>query len=148
MSEIKPCPELVEAKAEIVYQAKLLIKLRRKIAMFVHDIEDEGDRVYFGSTNDADDLRTLYAELDEFEWSRMEKNAKGRDLYAELRTARQKARDLAADRDRASDACASVQKERDALREALREQIGECFDDRCEMCMRHEAILARYEGGR
>lgn len=48
----------------------------------------------------------------------------------------------------ASDACASVQRERDELREALREQIGECFDDRCEMCMRHEAILARYEGGR
>lgn len=42
----------------------------------------------------------------------------------------------------------AMQRERDEAREALREQIGECFDDRCEMCMRHEAILARYEGGR
>lgn len=119
MSETKACPELAEAKAEIVYQAKLLIKLRRKIALFVHDMEDEGDRVYFGSTNDADDLRALYREFDEFEWSRMEKNRKGRDLFAELRSIRKKARELAEDRDRASDACATVQRERDALREAL-----------------------------
>ena len=33
------------------------------------------------------------------------------------------------------------------LIEALREQVAECFDDRCEMCARHEAIIARIEGG-
>lgn len=26
---------------------------------------------------------------------------------------------------------------------ALREQIAECFDTRCEMCARHEAIIAK-----
>ena len=33
------------------------------------------------------------------------------------------------------------------LIEALREQVAECFDDRCEMCARHEAIIARIESG-
>jgi hypothetical protein len=32
------------------------------------------------------------------------------------------------------------------LIEALREQVGECFDDRCEMCARHEAILRKCSG--
>lgn len=27
------------------------------------------------------------------------------------------------------------------LEAALREQVGECFADRCDMCARHEAIL-------
>ena len=170
MSEIKPCPELVEAKAEIVYQAKLLIKIRRKLALFVHDIEDEGDRVYFGSTNDADDLRTLYAEVDEFEWSRMEKNTKGRDLYQEMRNLNDTISKLgteigtiAADRDRASDACASVQKERDALIEVLAD-IAKVSEDRIQdgiemgasvwrialvdISTEIRAFLARYEGGR
>ena len=171
MSEIKPCPELVEAKAEIVYQAKLLIKIRRKLALFVHDIEDEGDRVYFGSTNDADDLRTLYAEVDEFEWSRMEKNTKGRDLYQEMRNLNDTISKLgteigtiAADRDRASDACASVQKERDDLREML-EKAKVALAAGAHLLHKHcpdhhwlpeheariaeiNAFLARYEGGR
>ena len=169
MSEIKPCPELVEAKAEIVYQAKLLIKIRRKLALFVHDIEDEGDRVYFGSTNDADDLRTLYAEVDEFEWSRMEKNTKGRDLYQEMRNLNDTISKLgteigtiAADRDRASDACASVQKERDELRATLEWYADQMCEgwcdgdgkaaegigaDNCAGCPAR-AALARYEGGR
>lgn len=29
------------------------------------------------------------------------------------------------------------------LVEALQEQVDECFGDRCEMCLRHEAIIAR-----
>ena len=37
--------------------------------------------------------------------------------------------------------------ERDALWEALAEQVGECFDERCEMCLRHEALLASTSNG-
>lgn len=29
---------------------------------------------------------------------------------------------------------------------ALQEQIGECFDDRCEMCLRHETVIAKALG--
>ena len=37
--------------------------------------------------------------------------------------------------------------ERDALRGALAEQVGECFDERCEMCLRHEALLTSTSEG-
>ncbi len=29
---------------------------------------------------------------------------------------------------------------------ALKEQVAECFDEACEMCARHEAIIAKAEG--
>lgn len=32
------------------------------------------------------------------------------------------------------------------LLEALKEQVAECFDEACEMCARHEAIIAKAEG--
>lgn len=32
------------------------------------------------------------------------------------------------------------------LLEALKEQVAECFDETCEMCTRHEAIIAKAEG--
>jgi hypothetical protein len=32
------------------------------------------------------------------------------------------------------------------LLDALQEHINECFDDRCEMCARHEKIIARVCG--
>ena len=35
----------------------------------------------------------------------------------------------------------------EALRGALAEQVGECFDERCEMCLRHEALLASTSEG-
>lgn len=143
MSEIKPCPELAEAKADIVYQAKLLLEIRRKIALFAREVEDEGDRVYFRSTNDADALRDLAEDLDHFEWERMEKGAKGRDLYAELRSARKQARELAASRDRASDACATVQRERDALRDAMQEICCQSNEDWAEARTDPNATLNR-----
>lgn len=33
------------------------------------------------------------------------------------------------------------------LREALAEQVAECFDERCEMCARHESLLNEQPGG-
>ncbi|RPF70476.1 hypothetical protein [Aurantiacibacter spongiae] len=32
------------------------------------------------------------------------------------------------------------------LLEAIQEQVDECFDPACEMCARHEAILAKARG--
>lgn len=74
--------------------------------------------------------------------------------------------ELHADRDRASDACASVQKERDELREMLGEALAwfervrpatdeatdylndDGWDDMADLHDRLVAFLARYEGGR
>lgn len=32
------------------------------------------------------------------------------------------------------------------LLEALEEQVDECFDDRCEMCARHQRVIAKAKG--
>lgn len=44
----------------------MLIRLRN--ALIDIRVEDEGDRVYFDSTNDADLLREIVQELDDFYW--------------------------------------------------------------------------------
>lgn len=33
------------------------------------------------------------------------------------------------------------------LLEALKEQVGECFDPLCDMCARHQAIITKAEAG-
>lgn len=77
-----------ELEATIVSQTKVMERFRNKLGSIVLGIEDEGDRSYFGSTNDADELRELEGEmLDslnilECPWMH------GRDLHAELRDLR------------------------------------------------------------
>lgn len=80
--------ELVELRADGVYMAKLLVRLRNKLVQITDNIENEGDRAYFGSTNDADDLLKLFHSLDDFKWSLVLDRKKGRDLYAEMRKLR------------------------------------------------------------
>ena len=74
-----------ELEAEVVNLAKLVKRFRDKVGCIVMDIQDEGDRAYFGSTNDADDLREIESKmldsLNELEmpWTQ------GDDLYDMLR---------------------------------------------------------------
>ena len=82
-----------ELQAQLVHQAKLLDRVRGGMAG-VENLVDEGDRVVFGSTNDADLLRTLHADLDDHALEYTVFPAEGRDLYAELREIRQLVRNL------------------------------------------------------
>jgi hypothetical protein len=83
-----------ELEATVVSQAKLAERFRRSIANIALGIEDEGDRAYFGSTNDADELRevesALLDDLNILECPWMH----GRDLFAELATLRDGRREL------------------------------------------------------
>jgi hypothetical protein len=90
-------PRLVQLEADNTYMAKLLKELRDKLVL-VDDLEDEGDRVYFASTNQADDFREAVEELDAWDWERVEMNSKGRDLYADMRELNRRLRE-AEDRD-------------------------------------------------
>jgi hypothetical protein len=56
--------EIAALEATVREMRALLSKTRNSFGYIVSAIEDEGDRAYFGSTNDADALRTL---RDEFE---------------------------------------------------------------------------------
>lgn len=60
--------ELVEAKSHAAFYANTMIKLRNTLIGVTTDIQDEGDRVYFGSTNDADRLKAITRKVDDLAW--------------------------------------------------------------------------------
>lgn len=57
----------------------LMHRLGIAIGIAVGDLEDEGDRVYFGSTNDADTLREARRLYDDY---RIETGDLGEDVSA------------------------------------------------------------------
>lgn len=79
---------------------KLIIRLREQLVEIIDTIEDEGDRTYFGSTNDADVLRQLHAELEAWVWDNTDKaNSLKDDPYETIRGLRKRVVELEASRD-------------------------------------------------
>lgn len=71
---------------------KLVSRTRDKLVHITDHIEDEGDRRYFGSTNDADALRDLYDEMMSWVWDATdETNRMKSDPYADIRKQRARA---------------------------------------------------------
>lgn len=77
-----------ELEAEVVHMAKLIERFRQSIANIVRETEDEGDRVYFGSTNDADELAELDKRLTDCGNELFMPWSNGDDLYADIRDLR------------------------------------------------------------
>jgi len=71
---------------------RLVSKTRDKIVHVTDNIQDEGDRRYFGSTNDADDLRDIYDDMDSWVWDAIDRvNRMRSDPYADIRLQRARA---------------------------------------------------------
>lgn len=103
---------------------KLVSRTRNKLVQVTDHIEDEGDRRYFGSTNDADDLKELYHEMMDWIWDAVdETNRMKSDPYADVRKQRARAKKAEAE---------SV-----VLRKALTE-TRECLDG--EPTYHHEGM--------
>lgn len=67
--------ELAEARAEVEkyealaqHRGKQMAALEPEVSGIADKLDDEGDRVYFGSTNDADALINLAGQLQETMW--------------------------------------------------------------------------------
>ncbi len=75
---------IVERDADIAWQAKLLDRVRDKILCINDEIEDEGDRAYFGSTNHADDFRDIAKRVEHWDYDRILAQGSKRDLYTEM----------------------------------------------------------------
>jgi len=88
--------EIVKLRADSAYQSRLLIRVRDALINVRDKIEDEGDRSYFGSTNDADDFREVVESLDAFKWDQIMASAELPDLYADLRALREREVELGA----------------------------------------------------
>ena len=71
---------------------KLASRVRNRLVKITDHLEDEGDRIYFGSTNDADLLRDLKDDADGWIWDAIDKtNRMLADPYAEIREQRARA---------------------------------------------------------
>ncbi|MEZ0003816.1 hypothetical protein [Sinorhizobium fredii] len=97
-------------KAKAISRGKLLERFRCHLQEVVDHVANEGDRVYFGSTNHFDFLKDVVDEMDMWKWDRIIKERPEIDPYAELRALRPRL---------------------EALTEALRE-CEEFFDDRAD----------------
>lgn len=56
------------AQSEAALYAKTLFRLRNALLGVVGDAQDEGDRVYFGSSNDFDRLKAVSQKIDDLMW--------------------------------------------------------------------------------
>lgn len=63
--------ELIVAKSNAAKNAELLLRLRDAISYIVTDFIDEGDRVYLGSTNHADELREVRDQIEALPWDKI-----------------------------------------------------------------------------
>lgn len=71
---------------------KLISRTSDKLVHVTDHIEDDGDRRYFGSTNDADALRDIYDEMMSWVWDAVDKvNRMKSDPYADIREQRSRA---------------------------------------------------------
>lgn len=79
--------QLANAQAESIRRGKMLLKYRDVMLNVSDELEDEGDRVYLGSTNDKEKFEKIVSDLESFGWDQINGESKERDLFAELRSA-------------------------------------------------------------
>lgn len=87
MTEITQA-EAAAHKAKAIARGKLLDRFRCHIQEIVDHASDEGDRVYFGSTNEFEYLKDIVSEMDMWNWDTVIKQRGEIDPYAEMRTLR------------------------------------------------------------
>lgn len=124
-------------KAECIWRGKLLRKMRSALINIKDGVEDEGDRAYFGSTNDADRFREIVHELDDFDWSEIIGEKGERDYITDLRNARANLRKKSAEAKANAAIIASITEALEAEFEAL------CEDARWAENSELKAVVAR-----
>ena len=75
-------------KAHAISRGKRLRKTGDKFCWIMGELEDEGDRVYFGSSNHADEFKEAVAWLNDFQWDKVMGEPEDWDLLGALEKAR------------------------------------------------------------
>jgi len=88
-------------QAALTARAKAMLKAREALVNMRDDLEDEGDRIYFGSTNDADAFKDFVQELDAWAWNDIMNDSKLPDVYEKSREAHSRAEAAERQRDEA-----------------------------------------------
>jgi len=112
------------AIGERVARSKTMAKLRDKLSAI--RLDDEIDRVYFRSTNDADDFRDLVQEIEEWKWHDIMRESQQSDPFEASRKAHERA-------DRAEAALASkdaeIERKNAALNSIVKGEMAVWDDD-------------------
>ena len=112
-------------RAALTARAKTMLRLRDALVEVHDNIEDEGDRVYFGSTNDADQLKKVWHELDGWNWDDIMSDGELDDVYASSREAHARA-------EAAEARLAEAMKALDAAHRTMRNARGAIESDQIE----------------
>lgn len=75
------------AVGERVARANTMRRLRDRFINICNDLDDEGDRIYFGSTNDADTFRNIVEDLESWNWHDVLRDTQKVDPFAASREA-------------------------------------------------------------
>lgn len=86
---------LNNVRAELTARAKEMQSARDTLIWVRDEMEDEGDRVYFGSTNHAEQFREVVESMDEWSWHDIMRASRDTDYIGQGRIAAQKRDDLA-----------------------------------------------------
>jgi hypothetical protein len=86
---------LDNVRAELTARAKEMQSARDTLIWVRDEMEDEGDRVYFGSTNHAEQFREVVESMDEWSWHDIMRASRDTDYIGQGRIAAQKRDDLA-----------------------------------------------------
>lgn len=126
------------AIARATNRSKKLIWLRDHLINISDGVEDEGDRRYFGSTNDADAFKEVVAYLDAFKWERIIHDADNDDVIENCRLANERALAAESSVSRLTERAETAERERDETRQTARESedayqsLTERLQDLCD----------------
>ena len=112
--------ERENARSEASHIAKMFLRHRDLLLEIRDKITDEGDRCYFGSTNHADYLRDVAAEMNDYAWDRYMRATKWPDYIEKSRKANTRAE---AAESRLTTALAALGEAREALEPFAKEAV-------------------------
>jgi len=106
-------------QARLTAMSKTILRLRDVLLLIADNIDDEGDRYYFGSTNDADQLKDIAEELDGWHWDQIISDSKLPNIYETSRKAIVRAERAEADIASTFDTCLVLNSRIEDLAEKL-----------------------------
>lgn len=78
------------ARSDNAWLSKRLLHERSLLSSIAQDVEDEGGRVYFGRTSDADALKGFVEEIENYDFDRITRESKWPDYIETLRAAHER----------------------------------------------------------
>ena len=119
------------ARAECSWLANSLLKYLSDLQNIARDIEDEGDRYYFGSTNDADLLKEIVEKIENYGFNRITRASKWPDYIRQSAKAHARAESAEARATASESLVAELREKVERLMKALEDiyRVGDGYNE-------------------